>query len=65
VACLSLVAWAARLSILAKLISDSILVGFKAGAGITIAVTQLSGLFGVAGGGDSLIELLARLLVSS
>lgn len=55
VAVLCLVAWAARLSSLVKLISDSILVGFKAGAGITIAITQLPSLFGVAGGGSGVI----------
>src|SRR2546430_5763527 len=35
VAVLCLLAWALRLSALVKLISDSILVGFKAGAGLT------------------------------
>src|SRR5206468_8430142 len=35
VAALCLLAWALRLSALVKLISDSILVGFKAGAGLT------------------------------
>ena len=30
-----------------QLISDSILVGFKIGAGLTIAMTQLPSLFGV------------------
>ncbi|WP_206668126.1 SulP family inorganic anion transporter [Teichococcus oryzae] len=55
---LCLIAWALRLSVLAKLISDSILVGFKAGAGITIAVTQLPALFGVPGGGANVIERL-------
>ena len=49
VAALSLLAWLLRLSVLVKLISDSILVGFKAGAGLTIAMTQLPSLFGVAG----------------
>lgn len=39
VALLSLFAWLLRLSVLVKLISDSILVGFKAGAGLTIAMT--------------------------
>jgi sulfate permease, SulP family len=62
VAFLCLVAWAAQLSALVKLISDSILVGFKAGAGITIAVTQLPALFGVAGGGQNVIERLIILL---
>jgi MFS superfamily sulfate permease-like transporter len=44
------------LSALVKLISDSILVGFKAGAGLTIAMTQLPSLFGVAGGGHNFFE---------
>jgi SulP family sulfate permease len=61
VALLCLIAWAARLSALVKLISDSILVGFKAGAGITIAVTQLPALFGVTGGGHYVIERLVAL----
>ena len=56
VAVLCLFAWALRLSALVKLISDSILVGFKAGAGLTIAMTQLPSLFGVAGGGHNFFE---------
>jgi high affinity sulfate transporter 1 len=56
VASLCLVAWAARLSVLVKLISDSVLVGFRFGAGLTIALTQLPGLLGVAGGGHSFPE---------
>jgi SulP family sulfate permease len=56
VAVLCLIAWILRLSALVKLISDSILVGFKAGAGLTIAMTQLPSLFGVAGGGHNFIE---------
>jgi high affinity sulfate transporter 1 len=56
VAALCLFAWAFRLSVLVKLISDSILVGFKAGAGLTIAMTQLPSLFGVAGGGHNFFE---------
>ena len=56
VALLCLLAWALRLSKLVKLISDSILVGFKAGAGLTIAMTQLPSLFGVAGGGHNFVE---------
>lgn len=61
VALLCLLSWALRLSVLVKLISDSILVGFKAGAGITIAVTQLPALFGVAGGGQNVIERIVLL----
>ncbi|WP_137180722.1 SulP family inorganic anion transporter [Roseomonas sp. AR75] len=61
VALLCLLSWALRLSVLVKLISDSILVGFKAGAGITIAVTQLPAFFGVPGGGQNTIERLVKL----
>jgi MFS superfamily sulfate permease-like transporter len=46
VAALCLLAWLFRLSVLVKLISDSVLVGFKIGAGLTIAMTQLPSLFG-------------------
>src|SRR5690242_18740381 len=53
---LCLFAWLLRLSALVKLISDSILGGFKAGAGLTIAMTQLPSLFGVPGGGHNFIE---------
>ena len=56
VAALCLLAWLLRLSALVKLISDSILVGFKAGAGLTIAMTQLPSLLGVAGGGHNFFE---------
>jgi high affinity sulfate transporter 1 len=56
VALLSLFAWFLRLSVLVKLISDSILVGFKAGAGLTIAMTQLPSLLGVKGGGHNFFE---------
>src|SRR5579863_996722 len=56
VAALSLFAWLLRLSVLVKLISDSILVGFKAGAGLTIAMTQVPSLLGVKGGGHDFFE---------
>jgi high affinity sulfate transporter 1 len=56
VAALCLLAWFLRLSAFVKLISDSILVGFKAGAALTIAMTQLPSLFGVAGGGHNFFE---------
>jgi SulP family sulfate permease len=56
VAALCLFAWLLRLSALVKLISDSILVGFKAGAGLTIAMTQLPSIFGVAGGGHNFFD---------
>jgi SulP family sulfate permease len=56
VAVLCLIAWVLRLSVIVKLISDSILVGFKAGAGLTIAVTQMPSLIGVPGGGHNFFE---------
>jgi SulP family sulfate permease len=56
VAGLSVLAWLLRLSRLVSFISDTILVGFKAGAALTIAMTQLPKLFGVRGGGDHFIE---------
>jgi sulfate permease, SulP family len=58
VALLCLIAWLLRLSILVRLISDSILVGFKAGAGLTIAMTQVPSLLGVSGGGHNFFERL-------
>src|ERR1700752_28519 len=58
VAALCLIAWLFRLSMLVRLISDSILVGFKAGAGLTIIMTQLPSLFGVSGGGHNFFERL-------
>ncbi len=61
VAALCLIAWLLKLSALVKLISDSILVGFKAGAGLTIAMTQLPSLLGVAGGGHNFFERAALL----
>jgi sulfate permease, SulP family len=62
VAALCLIAWIFRLSMLVRLISDSILVGFKAGAGLTIIMTQLPSLFGVAGGGRNFFDRLVTLV---
>ncbi len=56
VALLCLISWLFRLSILVRLVSDSILVGFKAGAGLTIIMSQLPSLFGVAGGGRNFFD---------
>lgn len=63
VAGLSVLAWLLRLSALVSFISETVLVGFKAGAAITIAMTQLPKLFGVKGGGEQFFErawILAR-----
>ncbi len=61
VALLCFIAWLLRLSILVRLISESILVGFKAGAGLTIAASQLPNLLGVPGGGHNFFERLVVL----
>jgi SulP family sulfate permease len=61
VALLCLIGWLLRLSGLVRLISDSILVGFKAGAGLTIAMSQLPSLFGVSGGGQNFFERMVLL----
>ena len=51
-----ILAWMLRLSTLVNFISETILLGFKAGAALTIAMTQLPKLFGVPGGGESLLR---------
>jgi high affinity sulfate transporter 1 len=58
VAAVSFIAWLARLSSLVSFISETILLGFKAGAALTIALTQLPKLFGVKGGGEHFFERL-------
>ena len=60
VAVLCGVAWLLRLSTITSFISETILLGFKAGAGLTIASTQLASFFGVPGGGGYFVERLAR-----
>ncbi len=62
VALLCAIAWALRLSALVKLISDSVLVGFKAGAGITIGLTQVPALLGVPGGGQNVAARVIHLV---
>jgi SulP family sulfate permease len=54
-------AWLFRLSSLVNFISESILLGFKAGAALTIAMTQLPKLFGIKGGGEQFFERIAVL----
>lgn len=61
VAIVSIIAWLLRLSGLMAFISETILLGFKAGAALTIALTQLPKLFGVPGGGDNFFERLGIL----
>lgn len=51
-ASMSLLAYLLRLNSIINFISESVLIGFKAGAAFTIALTQLPKLFGVPGGGS-------------
>jgi SulP family sulfate permease len=62
VAALALVAWVLRLSALTSFVSDTILLGFKAGAGISIAVTQLPSALGVPGGGAHVASRVAAVV---
>lgn len=62
VAVLCFIAWLFKLSVLVCLVSDSILVGFKAGAGLTIIMSQLPSLLGVAGGGHDFFDRAVKLM---
>jgi high affinity sulfate transporter 1 len=55
-------AWLLRLSVLVRFISESVLTGFKAGAALVIASTQLPKLLGVRGGGDDFFERVGQLV---
>jgi high affinity sulfate transporter 1 len=61
VAAMCVLAWLLRLSSLVNFISETILLGFKAGAALTIAMTQLPKLFGVKGGGENFFERIVIL----
>ena len=58
VAGLFALAWLLRLSVIVNFISESVLTGFKAGAALSIMVTQLPKLLGVPGGGDDFLSRL-------
>lgn len=62
VAAVFILAWLLRLSVIVNFISESILTGFKAGAALTIAVTQLPKVFGIKGGGDDFFERIRLIL---
>lgn len=58
VAALSALSWLLRLSALMSFVGETILLGFKAGAAMAIAMTQLPKLFGIPGGGGNFFERL-------
>jgi high affinity sulfate transporter 1 len=55
-------AWLLRLSVLVSFISESILTGFKAGAALVIATTQLPKLFGIKGGEGDFFQRIGQLV---
>lgn len=61
-ALMSITAYFFRLSSLINFISETVLVGFKAGAALTIGLTQVPKLFGVQGGGHNFVERAKILL---
>jgi high affinity sulfate transporter 1 len=60
-AVMSIVAYIIRLSSIINFISETVLVGFKAGAAIAIGLTQFPKLFGVPGGGESFFSRVTTL----
>jgi SulP family sulfate permease len=60
-AILAILAYFLRLSGIINFISETVLVGFKAGAALTIGLTQLPKLFGVNGGGENFLESIIAL----
>ena len=59
---MSVLAYILNLSSIINFISETVLLGFKAGAAITIGLTQLPKIFSVPGGGDSFISRLSTLI---
>jgi high affinity sulfate transporter 1 len=62
VAILCVIAYVLKLSSLVNFISDSILLGFKAGAALSIMATQLPKLFGLEGGGHNFFSRVGHLI---
>ncbi|HTQ65541.1 MAG TPA: SulP family inorganic anion transporter [Puia sp.] len=62
VAGICILAFIFKLSSLVNFISESILLGFKAGAALSIMVTQLPKLFGVEGGGNNFFSRIQTLI---
>jgi high affinity sulfate transporter 1 len=58
---MSIAAYVLRLSGVINFISDTVMLGFKAGAALAIATTQLPKLFGVPGGGENFFDRLVIL----
>jgi SulP family sulfate permease len=50
---IGLIAWSLRLGNISNFVSETVLTGFKVGAGLVIASTQLPKLFGISSGGSN------------
>jgi sulfate permease, SulP family len=61
-AAMCIVAWVLRLSTLTNFISETVLLGFKAGAALSIAATQIPALLGIPGGGHDFIGRLLKIV---
>jgi sulfate permease, SulP family len=59
---IGVICWLLRLGNLANFVSETILSGFKVGAGLVIASTQLPKLFGIASGGDNFFQRIIQLV---
>ena len=62
VAIICFIAYIFKLSSVVNFISDSILLGFKAGAALSIMATQLPKIFGVEGGGSNFFTRIWTLM---
>jgi sulfate permease, SulP family len=61
-AAMSLVAYILKLNSIVNFISETVLLGFKAGAAIAIALTQFPKLLGITGGGTTSLQRLITLV---
>jgi high affinity sulfate transporter 1 len=61
-ASMSILAYFLRLNSIINFISETVLLGFKAGAAIAIALTQLPKLFGLPGGGNNSFQRFVSLI---
>ena len=61
-AAMSILAYILRLSSIINFISETVLLGFKAGAAIAIGLTQMPKLFGLQGGGGNFLEQTKMLI---
>src|SRR5438034_1045056 len=59
---IGIIAWALRLGNIANFVSETVLSGFKVGAGLVIASTQLPKLFGISDGGSNFFSRMIEVI---